>query len=120
MNTKSALKTVHKINKDLVIKREMKPFNAGNVSYIISKKAIKLLLEKILPIGDPVDLFMGKFYKQLKIYTLYMKYDKVNMKDISPLFISGEWDDKYYDGSDTQSTQDYDIDNLKYIIANYN
>ena len=38
MNTKSALKTVHKINKDLVIKREMKPFNAGNVSYIISKK----------------------------------------------------------------------------------
>lgn len=120
MNTKSALKLVHKINKDLVIKKEMKPFNAGNVSYIISKKAIKLLLKKILPIGNPVDLFMGKFYNQLKIYTLYMKYDKVNMKDISPLFVSGEWDDKYYVDSDTQSTQDYDTDNLKYIIANYN
>ncbi len=119
MNTKSALKSVHKINKDLVIKREMKPFNAGNVSYVISKKAIKLILEKILPIGDPVDLFMGKFYRQLNIYTLYMKYDKVNMKDISPLFISGEWDDKYYIDSDSQSTQDYDTDSLQYIINNY-
>ena len=77
MNTKSALKPVHKINKDLVIKREMKPFNAGNVSYIISKKAIKLLLKNILPIGNPVDLFMGKFYKQLKIYTLYIYTPKM-------------------------------------------
>ena len=86
---------------------------------ILYQKSNQILLEKILPIDDPIDLFMGKFYKKLKIYTLYMKYDKVNMKDISPLFVSGEWDDKYYDGSDTQSTQDYDIDNLKYIINNY-
>jgi len=120
MNTKSALKPVHTINKDLVIKREMKPFNAGNVSYIISKKAIKLLLKKILPISNPVDLFIGKFYKQLKIYTLYMKYHKVNMKDISPLFVSGSWDDKNHVYSNSQSTQDYDTDSLKYIISNYN
>lgn len=119
MNTKSSLKNVLKINNNLIIKREMKSFNAGNVSYIISKKAIKILLDKIFPIANPIDLFMGKFYKSLKMYTLYMKYDKINMKDISPLFISGEWDDKYYVDSDSQSTQDYNIDNLKYIIKNY-
>ena len=62
---------------------------------------------------------MGKYYKSLKIYTLYMKYDKINMKDISPLFISGDWDDKYYIDDDSQSTQDYNIDTLKYIISNY-
>ena len=49
-----------------------------------------------------------------------MKHDKVNMKDISPLFISGEWDDKYYVDSDSQSSQDYDTNNLKHIITNYN
>ena len=37
------------------------------------------------------------------------------MKDISPLFISGEWDDKFYTETDSQSTQDYDTDNLKYM-----
>ena len=119
MNTKSSLKSILKINKDLIIKQETELFNAGTVCYIISKKAIKYLLNKIFPIANPIDIFIGQYYKTLNIYTLYMKYDKINMKDISPLFISGDWDDKYYTNDDSQSTQDYNIDTLKDIINNY-
>ncbi len=116
-NTKYALKTVHKINKDLVIKRETEKFNAGTVSYIISKKAIKKLLEKIFPISDPIDIFIGTFYKKLKIYTLSMKYNKIKKRDKSPLFLSGQWDNKKAELQSTVSVDD--IDSLKYIINNY-
>jgi GR25 family glycosyltransferase involved in LPS biosynthesis len=113
-NTKTSLKNILKINKDLIIKQETQLFNAGAVCYIISRNMILKLLNKILPIKNPIDIFIGTFYKNMKIYTLY------NKKDISPLFKSGEWNDKfYYDDHDSQSTQDYELKSLKEIITNY-
>ena len=118
-NTKSSLKKILKINEDLIIKQETENFNAGAVCYIISRNMILNLLNKILPIKMPIDIFMGRFSKNMKIYTLYHKYDKINEKEISPLFKSGTWDDKVYYDNDTQSTQDYELRNLKEIIKNY-
>lgn len=117
--TKGYLKNILKITNELDIRQETKKFNAGTVCYIISKNTIHKLLKKALPINNPVDIFIGTFYNKLNIYTLYMKYNKNKMKDISPLFISGEWDDKIYYDNDIQSTQEYDLDTLKDIILKY-
>lgn len=113
--TKSKLKKVLKINNELDIRQESDQFNAGAVCYIISKKAIRKLLKDIFPIKEPIDVFMGKYYKKLKIYSLFMKENKKKNKDISPLFISGKWDDKV-EHNESQSTQDYEMETIKDVI----
>lgn len=121
-STKSSLKKVLTINKDLIIKQETRNFTAGTVSYIISRSMIEKLLKKVFPIKDPIDIFIGEFYNKAKIYTVYTKYDKKLKKDKSPLFKPGDWDNKILDDDDdedTQTTQDYNSLTIKGHINKY-
>ena len=121
--TKSFQKRILKINEKFIINKELEQFNAGTVCYVISKKAAEYLYKRIFPIKDPVDMFIGKYYKRLKIFTLKMIENRKTQKDKSPLFVSGKWAEKFTDGdTDTQSTHEDEKnrDSLKNIITNYN
>ena len=113
--TKSFLEQVLRINKKLNIKRETENFTPGTVCYIITKKFIRKILEDILPINNPVDVFLGSYYKKAKMLTIEMKYNKTKKCYMSPFFTTGAW----VCGGDWgtgNTTQNYDVPDIKELI----
>ena len=116
--TKSFLKQVLKINKKINIKRETELFTPGTVCYIITKNFIKKILQDILPINKPVDIFLGSYYNKSRMLTVEMKYNKTKDCYVSPFFTTGAW----VCGGDWgtgNTTQNYEVSNIKQIIEDY-
>lgn len=67
---------VLKISDKIQILQENTDYNAGAVSYIISKEYAKHLIEKSFPVKVPQDILMGTYYKKGKHLTLRMTFDK--------------------------------------------
>jgi len=114
--TKSKLKTISKINNNITIYQEKIRFTAGTVCYIISTKFIQELLKDIFPIRDAVDVYLGTWVNEAKMYTINMTHNKKKGCYISPLFTSGKWicGGKWGTG---ETTQDYEKPNIKEIIT---
>ena len=115
-NTKSFMKKILKINNKITIMREMEGFTSGTVCYIIARDFIKKILKKILPIKDPVDMYLGTLYKTARLFSVNMKYNRNLQKDISPFFIPGKWDDKvFYDNKVDKQSSHENIENKKNV-----
>lgn len=103
--TKSALKPVLRLSKELVILQETMPYNAGGVGYIISKSYAKWLIDHMFPIRIPQDMLIGKYPKKGKHLTLKMKWDRVEECYKSPVLDMGCGGEG---GTGAQTTQTYD------------
>ena len=122
-NTKSFMKKILKINNKITIMREMEDFTSGTVCYIITCDFIKKILKEVLPIKDPVDMYLGTWFRRARLYSINMKYNRTLQKDLSPFFMPGKWDAKiFYSGkTDMQSSHESveNKKNVKQIIKNF-
>tara|TARA_B110000902_G_scaffold261565_1_gene336581 strand:+ start:352 stop:1197 length:846 start_codon:yes stop_codon:yes gene_type:complete len=117
-NTKSFLEQILKINKNINIKRETENFTAGTVCYIITKKFIRKILNKCLPIKTPIDVFLGNYYNKANILTIEMKKNKIKDCYISPFFRTGNWVCGGEWGAGN-TTQIYEVPKIREILKNH-
>jgi len=111
-------KTILKINQNVTIVEEAKCFNAGAVSYIISRQFAKELVDGVFPINNPVDIYMGtavmqNMYRKHTALSVKMSYNKLKQCNVSPLFRISNCEGLYGTGQTTQNYTLPSIDKIK-------
>jgi lipopolysaccharide cholinephosphotransferase len=105
----SKKKKICSVNNKIEIYQEKEYYNAGGVSYIISRKYAEFICSKFFPIIKPQDEFLGDFYSKGK--HLVVKSNKIKGCYDSPL-LTAECGGVYGTGSST--TQDlHDVNIFK-------
>ncbi len=87
-------KKVAKIDEKITIMRETTGYTAGAVSYVISKKFAKHLVDRMFPIYYPVDIYMGdKSFSEGIADPLFVKMTHNKKKGcyLSPFFVGEDW-----------------------------
>ena len=113
------LQTILRIDRNITIVKETTDFNAGAVSYIISRQFANELVENFFPINYTVDIYMSEIillpsYQTRSALSVKMSYNKLKECYISPLFRTGKWicGGAYGTG---QSSQNYSLPNIDKI-----
>jgi GR25 family glycosyltransferase involved in LPS biosynthesis len=104
-NTKDVLKVNEKIN----VLRETKEFNAGAVSYVLTKSFAKTLLRNAYPIENPIDIYLGEeaVARGKRALTIEMTYNESKDCYLSPFFRGTKWICGGSEGTGN-TTQNYD------------
>lgn len=88
---------------NVAVYQETRPYNAGAVSYVISRKFANLLMNNFFPIEFPIDLFIGQHVHIGKHLTLDMfLLDNCLSSELVSTPCNGEY-------GTGDSTQDYDL-----------
>jgi GR25 family glycosyltransferase involved in LPS biosynthesis len=109
--TISKQKKIIDIDNDIRIMRETTRYNAGAVSYIISKYYAQWLIDHFFPIKMPQDMLMGNFPNHGNHLSLKMTYDRIEKCYRSPLLFM----DCGGLGGTGQTTQGYDAPTINTI-----
>jgi GR25 family glycosyltransferase involved in LPS biosynthesis len=119
MRTKSKLKNVTTID-GIQIKQETVPHNPSGTAYILTRPFAKKLVENMLPIKLPLDIYIGdnipKFKKNIPRKMKHLSLVPQKEKN-------GCWKGKLLNvicgGTEGQTTQDYDAPSIKKIYKSY-
>lgn len=116
--TRSALRSVVRIEPNLWIRRETERHVAGGVAYVIHRKYAAKLLERAFPIKHPADYLLGHYIspRRYRIYTVDCEYDSFKECYTSPLFRKGVWICGGEHGTGTGTTQEHHAPVVKELI----
>ena len=107
-------KNVLKVDDKISIFRETKSFTPGTVSYLITRKHAKKLVQNSFPIDNSVDVYMGEFFKE-KSMSVKMTHNKEKGCYLSPFFTGEDWVCGGEWGTGDTTTQNYDADKVYQI-----
>jgi lipopolysaccharide cholinephosphotransferase len=109
-----ATKKVLKVDDKITVLRETTAFNAGAVSYVLTKGFAKTLLRNAYPIDHPIDVYMGEegVARGKRALTIEMSYDSKKACYLSPFFRGTEWICGGEEGTGN-TTQDYKAKTVK-------
>ena len=92
-NSLGDTKKVLKVDDKITVLQETTEFNAGAVSYVLSKSFAKTLLRNAYPINQPIDIYMGEqgVAPRKKAFTIEMTYNSKKECYLSPFFRGTKW-----------------------------
>ena len=107
-------KKVLKVDDKITVLRETEEFNAGAVSYVLTKGFAKTLLRNAYPIDHSIDIYMGEegVARGKRSFTIEMTYDQKKECYLSPFFRGTKWICGGDEGTGN-TTQDYKAKTVK-------